>query len=85
MKEYIASVIEPHGLKIGCYHNGIDKLTKRQVDRVLQHLDTGDVIVYIAKRRHVVEKAVVDNELDLSIQTTSDYEGQYGRQVGKDY
>lgn len=79
MKEYIANRIKP--LKIGCYDLKIENLSKAQIDRVLEELDTGDVVVYINRKKHVVEKAVVDDELDLWLVTAEEYRNTYGRAV----
>ena len=80
-RDYIESKIAP--LTLGCYDTCIEKLSTKQIDRVLDELDYGDIVVYLNRKKHVVEKAVVDNELDLNLITAWGYESKYGRKVGQ--
>lgn len=66
--------------KLGCYDENIEKVSLKELSRIVDALDydASDVIVSIRRKLHVVEIFTVDNEIDLSIQNLDSYISQYG-------
>ena len=71
------------GLIVATYDEGIENVSLKQLDAVLDQLEfgTGDIKVSIRKKQYVVEVVIDDNELDLYLITREEYENKYGRDV----
>lgn len=81
-KQYIQSVLNERGLQVGCYSEGMDTLSKRSLNRVLEAsdgLEYTDVPVTVKGKKMIVEVATVDNEQDYRLISASAYRNQYGR------
>ena len=76
----IKKKVETIGYLLGCYDQGMDKLSIPDLNKVLNIIngDSTDVDVDIRGKRHVVEIAVVDNEIDFMILTKHQYISRYG-------
>lgn len=68
------------GLTVAIYDEGIENMSLKQLDAVLDQLPfgTGDVKVSIRRRQYVVEVVIDDNELDLYLLSREEYESKYG-------
>ena len=68
------------GLTVAIYDEGIEKVSNKQLNEVLDQLrfGTGDVKVSIRRRQYVVEVVIDNNELDLYLLTRDEYESKYG-------
>lgn len=71
------------GLTVATYDEGIENVSLKQLDAVLDQLEfgTGDIKVSIRKKQYVVEVVIDDNELDLYLITREEYENKYGCDV----
>ena len=65
---------------LGCYNEDIEKVSLKELPRIIDALDydASDVIVSIRRKIYVVEIFTLDNEIDLSIQDLDSYISQYG-------
>lgn len=79
-KEIIVSKIEALGYELGCYNDGVERISKKELAKVLEALEQEhtDIIISIRKKQYVVEVATVDNEKDLNIRTLDDYVSEFG-------
>ena len=68
------------GLTLSIYDEGIEKISYKQLDEVLDQLrfGTGDVKVSIGRKQYVVEVEIDNQELDLYLLSREDYESKYG-------
>jgi hypothetical protein len=69
------------GLSLGCYDSKIDKLSKEELNKIIDNLEYGstDVAVDINKEEYVVEIFHVDLEVDFNVITKKEYAKTYGR------
>jgi hypothetical protein len=69
------------GLKLGTYDSKIEKLSKEELEKILDNIEYGstDIGVTIGKNDYVVEIYHVDNEVDFNLITTKEYALTYGR------
>lgn len=76
----IQRALEKYNYRIGCYDEDIEKVSLKELTRIIDVLDydATDVIVSIRRKKYVVEIFTVDKEVDLSIQTLDNYINQYG-------
>lgn len=74
IKEKLLSV----GMTLGGYNPDMDKLSKRDLKKVIDNMEHGSGDVGITGKR-VVEINHVDNEVDFGIITTAEYARRYGR------
>ena len=80
-KEKIIKQIEKEGFKLGCYDSEIEKLNESNLKKVLSVIkygDSTDVLVFINRKKYIVEISVVDKEIDFQVLTLSEYESRYG-------
>lgn len=79
-KNKIEKALEKFNYKIGCYDKNIEKISLKELPRVIDALDydASDVIVSIRGAIYIVEIFTVDNEVDLSIISFDNYLSQYG-------
>lgn len=68
------------GLTLSIYDEGIENISYKQLNEILDQLQfgTGDVLVSIKRKKYVVEVVIDDNELDLYLLTRDEYESKYG-------
>lgn len=80
VKETLVNKIESLGYELGCYSDGIDKLPKKELFKVLNALEEDyiDVPVMIRRRSYMIEVCTVDNEKDLVLLSKDEYEDRYG-------
>jgi hypothetical protein len=81
LKEKLLSV----GFSLGCYDSEIEKLSKKELDKILDNIEFGttDIGVTIDNNKYIVEIYHVDNEVDLKIITPKEYAKTYGRIFSK--
>ncbi len=74
------------GLTLAIYDEGIEKISYKQLNEVLDQLrfGTGDVKVSIRRKQYVVEVAIDNQELDLYLLSREDYESKYGYDLYED-
>ncbi|MEG1142364.1 MAG: hypothetical protein RSE41_07985 [Clostridia bacterium] len=78
-KQRIIKYISKLECKLGCYDLDIDKLNASNLKKVIDNIKyTTDTKVFINRKPYIVEIDEVDNEIDLSILTLSEYESRYG-------
>ena len=71
------------GLIVATYDEGIENVSLKQLDAVLDQLEfgTGDVLISIRRKQYVLEVVIDANELDLHLLSREDYESKYGRDI----
>lgn len=81
-KEKLKEKAKEFNYVIGCYDVKIDKLSKKQLQRIVDNItgDYTDVPVVLDRKEYVVEIAYVDNEIDFSLVSKNDYINRYGRE-----
>lgn len=78
-KERVVKQIEKLGYVLGVYDNGLDLLNERWIKKVVNSIgDDGDVLVYLNRKKYVVELHTVDNEIDLIMYSKEEYISRYG-------
>ena len=78
-KQIIEQTLENKGCILGCYDSKIDKLSKKELKKVLDNLEFDtDIEVTLSRKKHVIEVFYVDNELDLSVKSLNEYANTYG-------
>lgn len=78
-KAKIETVVNELGLIIGCYHEEIDLLSEKELDKVISNVEyQEDTDVKIKRKNYVVEIDIVDNEVDLKVLTKAEYIDRYG-------
>lgn len=82
-KEIIEKKVKELDYKLGCYNNMIDKLSKKELKKVIEDLDQErtDVKVKINRKPYVVEITTMDNDKDLSILSVEEYVDRYGDEI----
>ena len=81
-KQRIEKVAKDTWLTMGCWDPKLELLSEKAIKQVLSAIPfEADCLVYIDRRKHVVEINIVDTELDLSVMTLADYEFNYGEWV----
>lgn len=64
--------------RIGIYHDLINNLSKRTVNRIIEHLgEYADIHCTLKGEKYVVELAEVDGEIDIMIRSQNDYKNLY--------
>lgn len=83
-KEIIMKKLEELELKLGCYDERMEQLTKKSMKEVLNNIDFGSTDVFIRQRRCllVVEISTVDidevTEIDFHVRGALEYFRLYG-------
>lgn len=78
-KERVVKQIEKLGYVLGIYDNDLDLLNERWIKKVVNRIgDDGDVLVYLNRKKYVVELHVVDDEIDLIMYSKEEYISRYG-------
>lgn len=79
-RDKIESKINKLGYKIGVYHDRIDRLSSKELKKVLDAVeeDYTDVDVKVRGKDFVVEVATVDSEKDIMILSKPEYIRRYG-------
>ena len=79
-KTIITEAINKLGYELGCYDSMMDKLSKKELQRVVEDLKYGstDIEVKIRRKEYVVEVMYVDSEIDFSIMTMDEYQDMVG-------
>ena len=82
----IENKVKELGYEMGCYHSSIDRLSKKELAKVMCEIsgDSTDVDVKIRGKLHVVEISVVDDEIDFTILTQNEYIDRYGDERWED-
>jgi hypothetical protein len=75
IKEKLISV----GLTLGCYDTKIEKLSKKDMKKLIDNIEFGSTDVGVSNNKLIVEVIYVDNEVDLSVATAAEYAKTYGR------
>lgn len=72
--------------EIGCYSEGMEKISKSELKKILDvvYLEYTDVDIKIRKKNYVVEIATVDNEKDFILMTREEYISRYGNERYQD-
>ena len=84
-REILEAEAKELDLEIGCYNNKVDKLTKKELNKVLENMEfQADTDVFLNRRLHVVEIDIVDSEIDFNILSQSEYVGRYGDERWRD-
>lgn len=70
-------------LTVAAYDEGIENVSLKQLDEVLNQLEfgSGDVKVSIRRKQYVVEVVIDDNELYLHLLTRDYYKNKYGYDI----
>ncbi len=77
----IKNVANSLDLKIGCYDNKLDLLSKTQLKKVTDNIEfQSDTDVTINRKKYVVEIDIIDNEVDFSVLTKAEYIDRYGNE-----
>lgn len=79
-QEVLAQHVKSLGYELGCCNGAMDKLTKSDLNKVMQAADEEctDVWVHIGRKKYAVEISTVDGEKDFSILSESEYQNRYG-------
>ncbi|NLL69711.1 MAG: hypothetical protein GX238_01115 [Epulopiscium sp.] len=81
-KKLIENKVKSLGYLIGCYNSEMEKVSKEELEKVLEALDFADhtdVSIFINKKEYIVEIATVDDEIDFNIMSKQEYASTYGR------
>lgn len=72
--------------EIGCYSDGMEKISKSELKKILDvvYLEYTDVDIKIRKKNYVIEIATVDNEKDFILMTREEYISRYGNERYQD-
>jgi hypothetical protein len=65
------------GMTLGCYDSKIEKLSKKDLTKILDNIEFGSTDIGVTK--YIVEVSHVDNEVDLALTTPAEYAKTYGR------
>lgn len=78
-KQRIIKYISKLEYKLGCYDSDLDKLNVSNLKKVIDNIKyTTDTKVFINRKPYIVQIDEVDNEIDLSMLTLSEYKSRYG-------
>lgn len=85
-KDIIEDKVKKLGYKIGCYDDNIDKISKKELKKILDALEEEytDIRIKVRKKEFVVEIATVDNEKDFNMKTLEEYIYLYGDEILED-
>ena len=80
-KKQIETKAEEIGLKLGCWDNQMELLSKKELSKVLENIEyQNDTDVSIKRKAYVVEIDIIDNEVDFSVLTKQEYINRYGNE-----
>lgn len=78
-KDKIIKVANELGLKIGCYNDSINALSKNELKKVLYNIEfQSDTDVSINRKKYVVEIDIVDAEVDFNLLSKQEFINRYG-------
>ena len=78
-KQRIENKLENINCSLGCYDSKIDKLSQKELKKVLDNLEFDtDVEVTLNRKKHIIEVFFIDNEVDLSVKSLNEYSSTYG-------
>lgn len=79
-KDLVIKKIEELGFTLGCYTSTIDKVSKKELNKVIKALceDYTDVSIQIRGKKYVLEICTVDGEKDLILLSQEEYINRYG-------
>lgn len=79
-KDTILKELIKQGYKLGCWDNKINKVSKKELKRIVDSLGYGscDIHLIINKKDFVAEVNEVDGEYDFSLVSRKEYENRYG-------
>ena len=84
-KEKLEKIIHAEGLKIGCYSELMEKITKKEFEKVFDNaLHEADTDVKINRKDYVVQIDRVEEEIDFVIISKSEYINRYGNERYED-
>lgn len=74
------------GFSLGIYDSEMDKLSKKELKKVLENMEYGDtdIVVMLDKKEYIVEVFYVENEVDFKVTSPKDYAKTYGRIFNQD-
>jgi len=81
LKSLLDNKIKELGFKkLGCYNSDLEKLTKEDLDNVLNNIEfaSTDVQVSINNKKYIVEIMTCDNEIDFDVLEKQVYISRYG-------
>lgn len=72
--------IEKRNFSLGCWDKNIEKISKKELKKVIDSIcgDSTDVDIYIRKKLYVLQISIVDNEIDFNLLTKDEYISRYG-------
>lgn len=82
-KDTIINKLKKENITLDIYDNKIDKLNKKDLQKILDRLpDGGDIQVKINKKIHIVEIDIdiMTNEVDFNVLTKEEYVSRYGNE-----
>ena len=80
-RKKIEEEIEKEGRTIGGYSDLMEKLNKKELEKVLENaISCYDVDVKINRKDYVVQIDGVDDEIDFTIISKSEYINRYGNE-----
>jgi hypothetical protein len=80
-RKKIEETIKVDGYKIGGYSDLMEKLNKKELEKVLINaISCYDVDVKINRKEYVVQIDNVDDEIDFTIITKTEYINRYGNE-----
>jgi hypothetical protein len=80
-KEKLEKEIQKEGMKIGCYSDLMEKLSQKEFKKVFDNIwGYSDTDVKINRKEYVVQIDNVDDEVDFTIITKSEYINRYGNE-----
>ena len=79
-RKIIEQKLNEMNFEIGCYDATIDKISKVELQKIIDslHHEWTDVDIKIRGREYVIEICTVDNEKDLNVITKEEYILRYG-------
>lgn len=81
LKERIEAYLITKDLTLGCYDKALEKLPESELQKVLENAPyQADTDVLVKNKPYVVEIDIVDDEVDFSVLTKSEYISRYGEE-----
>lgn len=79
-KQKISSFLKSSNLSLGIYDDRIDKLSKSNVETIIQNVENAptDLDIAIDNKVFVLEISEVDSEIDMQLISKEDYISRYG-------
>ncbi len=79
-KESIIAGLNKQGLTLGCWDDSVEKVTKKEMKRVIESIGFGSCTVHLVLRNkdYVLTIDEVDNEVDFKLETREEYEDYAG-------